>query len=78
MIQIKKQSRKEVLESIYRLVFYGEFLNKEVEGKLVKRLFEDESNEQLLDILEAYKRHNNYLDLKNQIYIFLETSVPEY
>lgn len=60
------------------MVYYGEFLNKEVESKLVKRLFEEESNEQIFDILEGYKRHNNYLDLKNQIYAYLEESIPEY
>jgi hypothetical protein len=57
------------------MVYYGEFINKE-EGDLVKRLFEEE-NPRLLDCVEDYNNHNNYLNLKNSIYDFLN-SLPEY
>lgn len=39
---IKKTSRKEKLESVFQMVFYGEFSSRP-ENQFVKQLFEDEN-----------------------------------
>ena len=57
------------------MVYYGEFINKK-DGEILMKLFEDE-NTKLLDLLDDYSKHNNYLSLKNSIYEMLET-VPEF
>ena len=43
IVQIKKVSRKEKMESVFQMVYYGEFINKD-EGQIVKRLFDNEND----------------------------------
>lgn len=57
---IRQVSRKEKLESVFQMVYYGEFLNKPNEGPMIKQMFESE-NPGLLNCLEDYNKHNNYL-----------------
>jgi hypothetical protein len=52
------------------MVYYGEFANKE-EGNLLLSLF-DQENDRLMNTLDNYHKHNNYLQLKTEVTDFLK------
>ncbi len=48
------------------MVYQSEFAGKP-EGKIMKQFFEQELSKELLDILDDYRTHNDYLKLKNEL-----------
>jgi len=48
------------------MVFQSEFTGT-AEGKILKQFFEQELSKELLDILDDYRTHNDYLKLKNDL-----------
>jgi hypothetical protein len=75
---IKEVSRKDKLEGIYKMIYHGEFERNQALAQIMNDLFYTNENHELYDILERFLANNNYLELKNSIYDFLQNRVPEY
>ncbi|CDW71526.1 UNKNOWN [Stylonychia lemnae] len=75
---IKQQSRKDKLESIYNMVYHAEFNKEEKVSQVIQKQFHQIQDPELLDILEDYQRHNNYLELKNQVQDYLKNYIRDY
>eukprot|EP00347_Sterkiella_histriomuscorum_P013336 403365107 len=71
----KEPSRKEKLDSIFNMIYHAEFSRVENVAKVINQLFHVDKDPVLLSILESYQKHNNYLDLKNQVQDYLKDKI---
>ena len=51
---------------VYKLAFQTDFAQNEA-GAILKQAFEEEKDPELVQILEKYLNHNDYLKLKNEL-----------
>lgn len=68
-------SRREKLESVFNMIYYADFSRVESVAKVIYQMFHRDQDAKLLDILEAYHSHNNYLELKNQVEEYMREKV---
>jgi len=54
------------LEAVFDMVYQTDFINAK-EGDALLEAFENDENPEILDILESFQKHNDYLRLKNEI-----------
>lgn len=54
------------MEAVFDMVYQTDFINAK-EGDALLEAFENDENPEILDILESFQKHNDYLRLKNEI-----------
>lgn len=59
------------------MVYQTDFINA-VEGPALKEAYENDDSTELLDIIEDYSRHNDYLKMKNQLHELGQQLLEDY
>ena len=62
----RSRSNGDKIDEIFMMAFQTDFSENEY-GRILKAAYENDQNPQLLQILESYMSHNDYLQLKNEL-----------
>jgi len=64
---MKQRSNEEKLEEIFKMAFETDFSHQESGQRLLAAFEQENKDPILIQILESYMSHNDYLQLKNEL-----------
>lgn len=74
---IKQRSHDDKLEEIFKMAFETDFSHLESGQRLLAAFEQENKDPILLQILESYMSHNDYLQLKNELNDFASQQKQE-